>query len=90
MSYFKVKCPSKRVHKRRVGDSLTEERNCGMQLGFISNSENINTTNVYYCRNCKRLVKAQVKTGNEIIELTLLPKDTLLDVIDRSFTTDEY
>jgi hypothetical protein len=90
MSYFKVKCPGKRSHKRRVGQSLTEELNCGMLLGFIENSDETNTSNVYYCRNCKRLVKAQVKKGEEIISLNLLPNGTKLDEVDRSFTTDDY
>jgi len=89
MSYFKIKCPGTRIHKRRVGQDLTEEKNCGMSLGFIKLDKNTNVENVIYCRNCKRLVKAQVEVGNEIISLTLLPKDTQLDVIDRSFTTDE-
>jgi hypothetical protein len=73
-----------------VGNSLIEEISCGAQLGFIKNSLDTNTEHIYYCRNCKRLVKAQVEKNKEMISLTLLPKDTQLDVTDRSFTTDEY
>ena len=90
MSYFKVKCPGKRSHKRRVGQALTEELNCGMLLGFIENNDATETSNVYYCRNCKRLVKAHIEKREEIVSLNLLPKGTKLDVVDRSFTTDEY
>ena len=90
MSYFKIKCPGERIHKRRVGQALTEEKNCGMTLGFIRLDEKTNVENVIYCRNCKRLVKAQVEVGKEIVSLAILPKDTFLDIIDRGFTTDEY
>jgi hypothetical protein len=89
MSYFSVKCIGDRKHKKREGESLIEEKNCDMLLGFIENNSNTNTTNVYYCRNCKRLVKAQVEKGKEIISLTLLPKDTRLGIVNRGFTTDE-
>jgi len=90
MSYFKVKCIGKRPHKKREGTDLIREQNCDMLLGFIENNATTNTTNVYYCKNCKRLVKAQVEIGEENMSLTLLPKDTKLCVINRSFTTDEY
>ena len=90
MSYFKVKCPGKRNHHKRAGNDLIIEQNCGMLLGFIENSDETNTSNVYYCRNCKRLVKAHIKMREETVSLTLLPKGTKLDVVDRSFTTDEY
>ena len=90
MSYFKVKCPGKRNHHKRAGNDLIIEQNCGMLLGFVENSIDAETSNVYSCRNCKRLVKAHIKKREEVISLTLLPKGTKLDVVDRSFTTDEY
>jgi hypothetical protein len=90
MSYFKIKCPGKRNHHKKAGNNLIIEQNCGMLLGFKENNSNTESTDVYYCRNCKRLVKAQITKDTEIVSLTMLPKGTKLDLVNRSFTTDEY
>jgi hypothetical protein len=90
MSYFKIKCPGRRSHHKRNGTQLIVEQNCDMLLGFIEDNDNTDTTNVYYCRNCKRLVKAHIKKDTQRYVLTLMPKGTELDVVDRSYITNEY
>lgn len=61
-----------------------------MLLGWVEIESTTDVTNISYCKNCKRLVKVRIKDGGDDINISLLPKDTILETTDRSFTTDEY
>ena len=92
MKYLKINCPSKRPHRKKSssGSDLIVEPNCGALLSFVGLDRDTKVIEIYYCRNCKKLIKAEIDEKNQKYEMTILPKETRLEEVQRSFIVNEH
>ena len=56
-----VRCPCKKVHNKKRSDAIVIEEHCSALLGFVDVKND--TSIVFKCRDCKRLVYAEVENG---------------------------
>lgn len=78
-SYTRIRCPSTKPHKKKIGNVLVTEECCNTLLGFIDNSKN-GTELVVKCKDCKSIISVSVL--DEIVYLKVHKPNTKIKVND--------
>ncbi len=72
------RCPGKQPHKKKIGDTIVSEKECGTLLPFTNYTVE-GAEFLVKCTNCKSVIHSIVKDG--MINATVMPKGTKVEAV---------